>query len=167
MGRIIGCRCDCCSYTTKVSIGGLRNSPREDLTYPVFCKGCYAITTSRYYPDPLKCLDCGSEEAVAIDDPTIWTGDGDAVDCQWSGFERSTTGRTLVQVGKKKVQAWWRIGHWVLGKLKSPDAHVEGIRDEGPDQVSHMLSNSHYSCPRYGEHQLRFPSDLSPMMLFD
>ena len=167
MGLIIGCRCDCFSYTTKVSIGGLRNSQRKDVTYPVFCKGCYANTTSRYYPGPLKCLEFGSEEAVAIDEPTIWTGDGDAVDYQWSGVEGSTTGRTLVQVGKKKVQAWRRIGHWVLGKLESSDADAEGIRDEGPDQVNHMLSNGHYLCPRSGEHQLRFPSDLSPIMFFD
>ena len=100
MGLIIGCRCE---YHE-----GFDWRPEEFATegrdLSGFCKGCYANTTSRYYPGPLKCLEFGSEEAVAIDEPTIWTGDGDAVDYQWSGVEGSTTGRTLVQVGKKKFE---------------------------------------------------------------
>lgn len=167
MGQVIGCRCICCSYTANVAIGGTRNAPREEQIYPVFCKGCHSITISHYYPGPLGCLDCGSSQAVAIDDPAIYAGDGDAVKYHWRGIELPTTRRALLRVEKQQARGWRRIPRWILRKLEGPEADYESVLGEVPDYVPHTLTNGRYLCPRCCELQLRFPPDLCPVFYFD
>lgn len=90
MGLRIGVECDGCFYRDEMFVGGLRTAPFKERQWPVFCRGCRSITTSRYSDGPLKCLKCDSDHAVAMDDPAVYAGDGEYVLHSWFGAELPT-----------------------------------------------------------------------------
>lgn len=163
MGLRIGVQCEGCGYRDEVFVGGIRTTPFEEWQWPVFCRGCRSITTSHYSTGPLKCLKCGSDDAVAMDDPTIYAGDGEHVMHSWFGVELPTM-RLVMRTQKVEVSGWRRLPQWLIRKLKGPDADYEAVWAEEPDHEQHEILDGHYLCPRCDNKTLRFPSGRQAMM---
>ena len=166
MGLRIGVRCDGCSYYDEMFVGGLRTAPFKEWQWPVFCRGCRSITTSRYSDGPLKCLTCGSVDALTMDDPSVYAGDGEHVLHSWFGAELPTM--RPVMRSRRMERTGWRGVCLLLGRrLFGQAAYCETYWDEEPDYERHEIRDGHYLCPRCGRKTLRFPSGLQAMMFFD
>lgn len=166
MGLRIGAACGGCGYYDEMFVGGNRTTLFEEWQWPVFCRGCRSITTSHYSVGPLRCLKCASDDAVAIDDPTIYVGDGRHVLHSWFGAELPTI-RPVMRTHKVEVTGWRRIPQWLLRKLEGPSADWDVVWTEEPDYERHEIRDGNYLCPRCDSKRLRFPSDEQAMVLFD
>jgi hypothetical protein len=156
MGLIIAVKCDACSYYDEMFAGGIRTTPFKEWQWPVFCRGCRSIATSRFSDGPLKCLKCGSDDAVAMDDPTVYVGGGDHVMHSWVGGQLPNT-RQVMHTKKVEVHGWRRVRQWLLRKLVGPSADWDVTWTEEPDRERHEIRNGYYLCPRCREKELRFP----------
>jgi len=166
MGLVIGVECGGCGYGNSIFIGGLRKTPFEERPWPIFCKGCHSISTSHYVVGPLECLKCGSADAVAIDDPEIYAGDGEFTLYSWSGAELPTMRK--VMRSRRVERSGWRGVLLLLGrKVSGQDAYWEIVWDEEPKCVQHKIVDGNYLCPACGEKKLTFPSELQGMMMLD
>ena len=166
MGLRISVQCEGCDYRDKMFVGGLRSTPFEEWQWPVFCKGCRSITASHYSCGPLKCLTCGSHDAIAIDNPEIYANDGNHVMHSWFGAALQTM-RPVMRTQKVEVKGWRRLPQWLLRKFEGPDADYEAVWTEEQDYERHAILDGHYLCPRCSKQQLRFPSGEQAIMFFD
>ena len=166
MGLRIGVHCSGCNYFDEMFVGGLRSTPFEKWQWPVLCRGCRSITTSHYSVGPLKCLKCGSDDAVAMDDPTIHAGDSNNEMHSWFGAELPTTRR--VRHTRRMERTGWRGSLLLIGRrLFGQDAYYETYWEERSDRELHAILDGHYLCPRCEQKTLRFPSRLQAMVFFD
>lgn len=166
MGLRIGAACGGCGYYDEMFVGGNRTTPFEKWQWPVLCRGCRSITTSHYSVGPLKCLKCGSDEAVAMDDPTIGADDGEHVLHIWFGAELPTM-RKVMRTRRLERTGWRGMLLAVGRKLFGQDRYYETQWHEEPDHERHAIHDGHYLCPRCDNKTLRFPSGLQSMMFID
>jgi Zn finger protein HypA/HybF involved in hydrogenase expression len=164
MGLVIWVRCGGCDYAKSMSIGGLRSTLPEERPWPIFCKGCHSISTSHYSTGPLRCLKCGSDDAMAINHPEIYAGDGEFSLHSWVEEELPTMRK--VMRSRRLERSGWRGALLLFGrKVFRQVAYWKIGCGAGPDRVLYEIFDGNYLCPRCRQNKLRFSSER--LAIFD
>jgi hypothetical protein len=103
---------------------------------------------------------------VAIDDPTIYVGDGEHVLHSWFGAEL-TTMRKVKRFRRMERDGWRGVLLLIGRRLFGQDAYHETYWDEEPDHKWHQILDGHYLCPRCDNKTLEFPFAREGIALFD
>ena len=86
MGTSTDAHCYSCGYDVFLMLGGGRANHTTYAAWPVSCTRCSAVTTANFKNLPPRCMECGSSDVSAFDNPKLWKGDG-APRQRWGGLE--------------------------------------------------------------------------------